>query len=159
MAKASKKFTLRAAVYLILKEDSRILLARRYKTGYEDGKYSLAAGHLDGDETLKQAMIREAKEELDIALQEHELELVHTSHRRSNGLEYIDFYFVAMGWQGDPRIGEPDKCDDLKWYSLDKLPSSTLAYVHQVLTHIEHGVTFSEIGFETNLESRTTSRL
>ena len=37
-----------SAVYLVLIEDGKILLSRRFNTGFEDGNYSLPSGHLDG---------------------------------------------------------------------------------------------------------------
>lgn len=36
------------AVYLLLIKENQILLLKRANTGYEDGKYSLVAGHMDG---------------------------------------------------------------------------------------------------------------
>ena len=32
---------------LLLTKDDKILLTRRYNTGYEDGKYSLPGGHVE----------------------------------------------------------------------------------------------------------------
>ncbi len=56
------------AVYLILIKENKVLLLKRANTGYEDGNYSLVAGHMDGNETIKQAMIREATEEAGIVM-------------------------------------------------------------------------------------------
>ncbi|MDZ8089199.1 MAG: NUDIX domain-containing protein [Nostoc sp. DedQUE12b] len=61
-------FKLIPASYLILIKDEKILLIRRFNTGYEDGKYSVVAGLGDGNETFVQAVVREAKEEVGIDL-------------------------------------------------------------------------------------------
>ena len=62
-------FRIKSAVHLLLIRGSEILLLRRHNTGYEDGNYGLIAGHLDGGKQVKDAMIREAREEagIDIA--------------------------------------------------------------------------------------------
>ena len=45
-----ERFKLIPAVFLIFRRGDEVLLLRRANTGYQDGKYGLVAGHLDGDE-------------------------------------------------------------------------------------------------------------
>lgn len=141
----NKRFTLQAACYLILIKEDKILLSRRYNTGWEDGKYTLISGHLEGNETVKQAMIREAKEEAGIIIKSVDLHMAHTMHRKSNdNLEYIDFFLIAEKWQGEPRIVEPEKCDDMRWFSLKNLPKNTLFHIRQAIENYFRKVPFSE---------------
>src|SRR3989304_7290748 len=128
----NRRFTLRAACYLLLIKKDKILLLRRFNTGWQDGKYTLISGHLEGCETVKQAMIREAKEEAGITFKEKDLRIVHIMHRKSNGrLEYIDFFLTVDKWEGVPSINEKDKCDDMQWFSLKDLPKNTLFHIRQ----------------------------
>lgn len=139
------KFAFRAAVYLVLKDKSKILLSRRYNTGYWDGSYSMVAGHVDGGETITRAMVREACEESGVILEDEDLKVVHVMHRICpDNVEYIDFYLLAMNWKGSITIKEPDKCDDLRWFEIDTLPENTIPYIQQALKHIQTGVTFSD---------------
>lgn len=146
---SKERFTLRAAVYLMLIKDNKILLARRFNTGWQDGKYSLIAGHLDGHETVKDAMIREAKEEGGVDLKSEALQIVHTMHRESNdNLEYIDFFLIANKWEGEPKVAEPDKCDEIRWFPLDNLPETLLPYVKKAIECYHENIHFSEFNWE-----------
>ena len=55
---ATSRFKLLSTVHLFLIHEDKILLLRRFNTGYEDGNYSVIAGHLDGNEEIKVAMVR-----------------------------------------------------------------------------------------------------
>jgi mutator protein MutT len=139
-----ERFKITPSVYLVLIKDNKILLSRRYNTGYFDNHYSFPAGHLDGEETLKQAMIREAKEEIGIVLNQKDLELIHTMNRRIPDDERVDFFFIAKKWQGEPKIMEFDKCDDLNWFKLDNLPKNIIPYIKQAIEFFLKNIIYSE---------------
>ncbi|HVZ12481.1 MAG TPA: NUDIX domain-containing protein [Patescibacteria group bacterium] len=142
-----KRFLLRSAVYLIPIKDNKILLAKRFNTGWMDGMYSLISGHLDGNESVTSAIIREAYEEAKIKVAKNDLEPATVLHRKSDQ-EYVDFFFVTKRWDGEPSIGEPDKCDDLRWTLINDLPDNTLPYIKDVIDNYRNRVAFSESGWE-----------
>jgi len=144
---SKEKFKIIPTVYLMLIKDNEILLSRRYNTGFHDGEYSLPAGHLAGNETLIQAMIREAKEEVDIVLETTALKLIHVIHRKEPNEERINFFFIAEKWQGEPKIMEPNKCDDLRWFRLDSLPENVILYVKQAINSYLKNEFYSEYGW------------
>lgn len=142
------RFTVVPAVHLLLVRDAQVLLLRRFNTGYEDGKYSVVAGHLDGGEAATQAMAREAAEEADLAIDVDDLQLVHVMHRRSpDEPERIDFFFAARSWRGTPRVMERDRCDELRWCPLERLPDNMVPYVQAAIDYYRRGVVFSEFGW------------
>lgn len=145
---ASARFTLRAAVYLILLNGNKILLSRRFNTGWMDGKYSLIAGHFDGSEPVSAVMIREAWEEAGIRLAKKDLVPGTVIHRKSDDQEYIDFFYVARKWKGTVAIKEPDKCDELSWFPLNKLPNNVLPYIKEALRNFKLKTAFSEFGWD-----------
>lgn len=145
---SNERFTLRAAVYLILIRDGKTLLARRFNTGWMDGKYSLIAGHLDGKEKVTDAMIREAYEEAGIKIAKEDIRPLKVLHRMSTDQEYMDFFFIAEKWEGEPKIMEPEKCDDMSWFPLSNLPENTLPHVKDVIEHYKDGIPFIESGWE-----------
>jgi 8-oxo-dGTP pyrophosphatase MutT (NUDIX family) len=144
---AVERFKLIPTSHLVLISDGKILLSRRFNTGWQDGNYSVVAGHLDGNETFLQAMVREAREEAGIGLRPQDLEVCHVMHRRVPGAERIDFFIRARKWEGEPRILEPGKCDDLCWFELEKLPANTIPYIRQAIGCIAKGVFYSEHGW------------
>lgn len=139
-----ERFKITPAVYLVLMKENKILLSRRHKTGYFDNYYSFPAGHLDGGETLKQAMLREAKEEIGVVLDPTDLELIHTMNRKIPGNERVDFFFTAKKWRGEAKIMELDKCDDLNWFELNNLPDHIIPYIKQAIDFFLNNITYSE---------------
>ncbi len=128
-------------------KDNKILLLRRFNTGWMDGYYSLVAGHLDGNESVTEAMKREAKEEALIDIDELDLIPATVLHRKCPDVEYIDFFFVITKWQGEISIGEPEKCDLLDWYSIDDLPEKTLPYIKEAILNYKEKRAFSGSGW------------
>ena len=51
------------ASYLVLIDNSKILLSKRHNTGFMDGYYSFVAGHVEKGESYSGTIIREAFEE------------------------------------------------------------------------------------------------
>jgi 8-oxo-dGTP diphosphatase len=135
------------ASYLVLQKEKSVLLIRRFNTGYEDGKYSLIAGHVDADENFTMALIREAEEEANIILRPENLKVGHVMHRRTPDSYRLDVFFVAKEWQGDLKNLEPHKCDQMEWFDLDGLPEELIPYIGQAINCINKGVFYSEFGW------------
>lgn len=145
------RFKLIPAVYIILRRGDEVLLSQRMNTGYQDGKYSLIAGHLDGDELATEGMIREAREEAGIVLRPEQIKFAHVAHRLSRGSvgqERLDLFFEAWDWEGEPTNMEPEKCGELKWVPIENLPTETLPLIKLVIGSVLKGNAFSEYTIE-----------
>jgi 8-oxo-dGTP diphosphatase len=141
------RFTAPVAVHLFLCQADSVLLLRRFNTGYEDGNWSVPAGHLDGDETVIAAAIREAQEEIGVQIEPGALRPVGVMHRRTAHDERIDFFVAATTWQGEVRNCEPHKCDALEWHKLDDLPANVIPYIRRALQNLRAERWFDEFGF------------
>ncbi len=53
---------------LLINDDDEVLMMRGRNTGFEDGSYSVIAGHVKADEEVTAAAIREAREEAGIEI-------------------------------------------------------------------------------------------
>jgi 8-oxo-dGTP pyrophosphatase MutT (NUDIX family) len=133
-------------VHLLFFRETRILLIRRFKTGFRDGEYSVPAGHLDGDETVKAAAAREALEEVCVHIEPHDLSFSSVMHR-NEGDERVDFFVHVRAWSGEPVNNEPNKCDDLRWEEVGSLPGNTIPYVRQAIQNHLDGIRFDEFGW------------
>lgn len=138
--------TFPVTVHLFFIREDHILLARRFNTGYRDGEYSVPAGHLDGGETVMQAGIREAKEEVGLELEESGMVISSVMHRL-DGDERVDFFVQVCKWDGEPFNAEPEKCDDLRWVDFDRLPDNTIPYIRRAIANHLNGNPFDEFGF------------
>ncbi len=143
-----QRFRLIPEVYLLLIRDDKILLLRRNNTGYEDGKFSLIAGHAEESEPLRQAMVREAFEESGIRLDPEKLILRVVLHRKTDR-EQVGFFFEATEWNGEPRNMEPEKCSELRWFPLDQLPHDVIPYIARAVECYRNNILYDEIGWES----------
>lgn len=138
--------TFPVAVHIFLLQGERVLLLRRFNTGYEDGNYSVIAGHLEAGETVTQAAQREANEEVGVAIAPGDLRVVGVMQRKSND-ERVDFFFECWRWSGEIYNGEPGKCDLLTWFPLAELPENVIPYVRRAIDNYRRGVFFEEFGW------------
>ncbi len=134
-----------ADLLMIKNEDGKkkILLSKRKNTGYKDGEYELPGGHLEENEDLYEAMIREAKEELGISLNMQDLKIVHIMHHYTG--KRMNFILETEKSDLEPRIMEVDKCEELKWVEINNLPKNTMEKVKIIIGYIEKGELYSKM--------------
>lgn len=134
------------AVHLFFINDERILMLRRHNTGYEDGKLSVVAGHVDLGESIFQAAIREAKEEAGIEIEYSNIKPIGVMHRKSND-ERIDFFVVINKWNGIIKNCEPHKCKELIWINIDNLPNDVIGYIEKAIHNWKNHTWFDIYGW------------
>ena len=129
-----KRNKLPISVQVIVENNNKILLLKRKNTGYEDGKYCLPGGHLEKNESIRSAIIREAKEEIGIELSKEDLELYKILNRKiSEEIEYIDFIFRTTIWKGEILNKEKDKCEEIIWKDKNELPDNTIDFIKEII--------------------------
>ena len=145
-----ERFTVVPAAYVFLRRDDEVLLQLRQHTGYMDDHWAAgAAGHVERGETAYDAAHREAAEELGISDVELHFEFAMQRTRRADPIdERIDFFFTATSWSGEPRIIEPDKAADLRWFPLARLPDPVVPHERHALDHLGGSDRYLTFGFD-----------
>lgn len=118
-----RELILPIVVHSFLMQDDKILLLERANTGYFDGCFSLPGGHVRENESISAAAVREVEEEVKVSV----LDLVPCVVMPFP--EGVDFLFETRSWTGLPRIGEPELCRKLGWFSIGQLPANTAPFV------------------------------
>jgi len=147
---ANERFKAFSAVGLMLMRENNgkeeILLQKRQNTGYADGCYDFSAtGHVEAFESMTKALIREAKEEIDIDIKAEEIEFVCLIHRISEDV-YYNGYFKVTKWEGKPRINEPEKNEEIKWFAIDDMPENLVPDRKLAMENYKKGIKYNEFG-------------
>jgi 8-oxo-dGTP diphosphatase len=131
----------------LLNNRNEVLLFRRINAAFGNNEYSLIGGKIDAGETARQALIREAEEEIGIHITQKDLTLVHTLHKKGETSIFFVCVFTTSQWQGQPTNREPAKHADLRWFPLDDLPKNTLSTHRHIIERVRKNINYSEDGW------------
>lgn len=148
-----ERFKTPTSVFLILtrkyKNETEILLQKRKNTGFKDGFWDTASsGHVEKYESLSQAVIRETKEELGIDIFHENIQFGGFYYNNIESTTYCYVYFCTSHWQEEPKIGESEKCSELKWFNIKKFPEDIIPDRKTAIENCLNNVYFGEIGWE-----------
>jgi 8-oxo-dGTP diphosphatase len=120
------KFSITPHVNVSIIDNGKILLSRRKDTGWMDGLLCIPGGHIEKGETPRQAAQRELKEELDLDIKIDDLEFLCVAARNKQPVQYVGYQFALRGGNLKYINAEPDKCSELVWVDIDKLPTDVI---------------------------------
>lgn len=143
------RFKLFASVHFLFVKDDKVLLLLR-KNITSDGMYGLVAGHLEEGETITQAFVREAKEEVGVEVKAENVKISTVCHscNRQNNREFIQFYAICDQWEGDFVNNEPEKCGGVEFFSVSELPENTVPYIRDAISKVFNGISYYEFGWD-----------
>jgi 8-oxo-dGTP diphosphatase len=141
------------ACFVLLKKGDSIAMILRKNTGWMDNHWGLPAGKGEWFEPFSLGATREALEESGVRIKPSDLRFVHMAHRHGEDvisntfLDWVDVYFVADEWEGEPHNAEPEKSERLEWLDLTNLPENIVPPQHAALLEIAKGNFYSEYGW------------
>lgn len=108
---------------IILNDKNEVFLAKRGKKAKnERGTWEYPGGGVEFGEKLVDAIKREMKEEYDIKIEViHQLN-THDHIIPEDGQHWVAPSYIAKIVKGEPKIMEPEKCEEIGWFSVEKLP-------------------------------------
>ncbi len=125
---------------LIENGDGKVLLGLR-KGSHGAGEWSFPGGHLEFGETVFQTAIREVKEETDLDVASCELISVADEMRyiETDNKHYLNLGVRVRYEGGEPKLMEPGKCAEWRWFAKDALPGRMLEGTQLVLRNYAAG--------------------
>lgn len=139
------------ASFVILRQDDKVAMVLRQNTDYMNDHYGLPSGKIEWDETFLSGAVREAKEEAGVDIKPEDLIIAHVGHRHSpegeGFTDWVDMYFEARKWEGEPHNAEPEKSKQLDWLSLKDLPENIVPHQRAALLSLTKGELYSEFGW------------
>lgn len=120
---------------IAINNKNQILLVKRAEHVFRGGKWGLPGGYLDRDETIKEAVVREVKEETNLKAKPIKLfKVIDNPNRRNEDRQGVCFIYV-VSVTGDPKP-QQSEVSEVKWVDLDKLPKEDeFAFDHLEIIH------------------------
>ena len=113
----------KGAIGIYIVKGDKILLFLR-NSSHAGGTWCPPGGHIEYGEDFIDAARREAKEEAGVDIGEIDIMAVTSDVYESEKRHYITVHTKPRSYKGVPKIMEPEKFDDMKWFPLDKLPEN-----------------------------------
>ena len=97
-------------------------MKRGVKSKNEVGVWSKPGGAVEFGEKVEDAVKREIKEELGVGIELSKF-LGFTNHIiKLENQHWVTFNYLAKIIEGEPKIMEPEKIAEIKWFNLKNLP-------------------------------------
>lgn len=122
-------------ILILNKKGEALLMKRGKKASNEVGYWTQPGGTIEFGEKAIEGLRREIKEELDVTIDIWGY-LPHVDHIiKKENQHWIAIIYLAKIKSGTPKILEPHKCDEIRWFSLKKLPKKLTKSTSEPIKH------------------------
>jgi 8-oxo-dGTP diphosphatase len=116
---------------LLRDAEGRVLLSRRAGVSYGDGLWGPPGGHVEDEESLAQAAVRELEEEVGVLADPDALQPLGVTRYADGPHRGTDFFFTVSTWRGEP--APVSECSEVGWFDPLALPSDALPWLASAL--------------------------
>lgn len=106
-------------------KDRKVLLTKR-KGSHGAGEYAFPGGHLEYMESFEDCARRETKEECNIEIENIRFQFA-ANVRKYAPKHYVHIGLMADWASGEPKVAEPTKAEEWKWYDPENPPQPLFA--------------------------------
>lgn len=126
---------------MILNERAEMLLGQR-SGAHGAGEWAFPGGHLEFGCTIFKSAADEVFEETGLVIARYTLISLAEEMRyiASDGKHYLNIGVLGYYDGGDPRVMEPHKCREWRWFADDALPSPLMESTELMLEAYRKGV-------------------
>lgn len=107
----------------IINSNKEILLLKR-NTSPNKGAWSIPGGEVEMFETLKTAVIREIKEEIDVDINPQQALCVSDHIIDKEKVHWVAVSFLCTIIKGEPKNKEKEKHEEMKWFKISEVPDN-----------------------------------
>jgi len=128
----------RVGIGVVILKDNKILLGKRNE-GNELGEnsWNCPGGKLEFGENIIDAAKREVEEETGIKV--NEIKLTSVSNDIAYGNHFVTLGFVCKDFEGQPKVMEPNKITEWKWFSINELPKPLFLPSEKLINNYKEG--------------------
>jgi len=122
---------------VIINNEGRVFLSKRGKNARNEyGKWEFPGGSVEFGDTIEDTIVREMREEYGVEIEVIELLGVNNHIIPDENQHWVSPCFIAKIVQGEPRILESGKCDEIGWFELHEVSSMPLSLAS--ISNLEH---------------------
>lgn len=102
-----------------------LMLLRSENARNDKGMWGIPGGLVEFGEKVEDAVIREAKEECGLDINNLELKTYYSHLIQEQKAHFLSLLFVTTQYIGEAKIGELEKFIDIAWFFPNALPKNT----------------------------------
>jgi mutator protein MutT len=128
----------RIGVGVMMLKDNKIILGKRNEGNALGGdSWTCPGGKLEFGENIIDAAKREVEEETGIKV--NEIKLISVSNDIAYGNHFVTLGFLCNGFEGQPKVTEPNKIIEWKWFPINKLPKPIFLPSEKLINNYKEG--------------------
>lgn len=133
---------IRVGVGVTIIKEGKILLGKR-KNAHGEGQWATPGGHLEHMESFKDCVLREIAEECGVEVENIRFQYL------ANLKDYPPKHYCHIGmladWKsGEPKVLEPNKCEEWKWFDTDNIPENLFVSSRWALDALKEGFIYKD---------------